>query len=146
MAFYSQSAVFTQTSAAAPSWDIKTAGMNNIRVTEVSITVSVATATSAYGIGRPGNDGSVAQSNGVSFVPDNAVDPPASQTLLATTWTTAPTVPVAFYRRAYLPSTLNAGILWTFPRGLYCVANRGLVAWNIGASTAQGAVYIELDE
>lgn len=144
MAIYSQGQNTTVVSSAAPAFDMKASATNSPRLMEIGINLGAATA-STYGLGRPGNDGSVAQTSGLAVLAENPGDP-AGNTTTAVAWGTAPTVPTTFFRRVYLPATIGAGVIWTFPRGLIMIASRGLVLWNIAASAANTHIWAVLDE
>jgi hypothetical protein len=111
---------------------------------ECYINLGAATA-SVYGIGRPGNDGSVAQSSPLAVLAENPNDP-TGQSTTAVAWTTAPTVPTTFFRRIYLPGTIGAGVIWTFPRGLILATSHSLTLWNIAANSANTHIHIVVDE
>jgi len=144
MAIYSQGSNTTVATTTAPSFDIKASATNSPKIMEYGLNLGAATA-STYGIGRPGNDGSVAQTAPVLLQAENPADP-AAQSGTAVAWGTAPTVPAIFMRRCYLPATIGAGIIWTFPRGLTCAVSKGIVNWNIAASAANTAFWIIADE
>lgn len=144
MAIYSQGSATTVGTVTAPSWDLKASSTNSPKVMEYGLNLGAATA-STYGVGRPGNDGSVAQTSPVLLQAENPADP-AAQTGTAVAWSTAPTVPTVFLRRCFLPGTIGAGIIWTFPRGLTIPVSKGLVNWNIAASSANTAFWIICDE
>jgi hypothetical protein len=144
MAIYSGGFNTTVATSAAPSFDIKSASTNSPKLMEYGINLGAATA-STYGLGRPGNDGSVAQTSAVLLQAENPSDPTA-QTGTAVAWGTAPTVPAIFLRRCYLPATIGAGIIWTFPRGLTLPVSKGVVNWNIAASAANTAIWAICDE
>lgn len=60
----------------------------------------------------------------------------AAQTLCDTAITTQPTITANTYlRKAVLPATIGAGIIWTFPTGLVVPTSAGLLLWNFGAGT-----------
>lgn len=145
MAIYSQGVNTTVTGSGAPSYDIKASATNAPKLMEYGLNLGAATA-STYGIGRPGNDGSVAQTSPVAFQAENDGSDPTAQTGSAVAWGTAPTVPSVFLRRCYLPATIGAGIIWTFPRGLTIRVSRGIVNWNIAASSANTAIWAVIDE
>jgi hypothetical protein len=144
MAIYSQAQNTTVVTAAAPAFDMKASASNSPKLMEIGINLGAATA-STYGLGRPGNDGSVVQTSGLAVLPENIADP-AGNTTTAVAWGTAPTVPTTFLRRIYLPATIGAGVIWTFPRGLTMAASKGLVLWNIAASSANTHIWCVLDE
>lgn len=144
MAIYSQGFNTTVVTTTVPSADIKASSTNSPKLMEYGLNLGAATA-STYGLGRPGNDGSVAQTSPVLFQAENPADP-AAQTGSAVAWGTAPTVPTIFLRRCYLPATIGAGIIWTFPRGLTLPVSKGVVNWNIAASSANTAIWAIVDE
>ena len=144
MAIYSQGQNTTVVTSAAPSFDILAASTNSPKLMEMGINLGAATA-STYGIGRPGNDGSQAQTAGLAVLAENPADP-TGLTKTAVAWGTAPTVPTTFFRRCYLPATIGSGIIWTFPRGLTMAVSKGIVMWNIAASSANTAVWVVVDE
>lgn len=144
MAIYSQGTITTVGTTTAPSFDIKASATNSPKLMEYGINLGAATA-STYGIGRPANDGSVAQTAPVLLQAENPSDP-AAQTGTAVAWGTAPTVPAVYLRRCYLPATIGAGIIWTFPRGLTLPVSKGIVNWNIAASSAATAIWCICDE
>lgn len=144
MAIYSGGFATTVGTTTAPSFDIKASSTNSPKLMEYGINLGAATA-STYGLGRPGNDGSVAQTSPVLLQAENPADP-AAQTGTAVAWGTAPTVPTVFLRRCFLPATIGAGIIWTFPRGLTLPVSKGVVNWNIAASSANTAIWCICDE
>ena len=144
MAIYSQSQLTTVITSGAPSFDIKASATNSPKVMEWGINLGAATA-STYGLGRPANDGSVAQTAGLALLAENPGDP-VGQSTTAVAWGTAPTVPTTFLRRCYLPATIGAGIIWTFPRGLTLPVSKGIVCWNIAASSALTHHWVVADE
>lgn len=144
MAVYSQGVATTVTTTGAPSFDIKASATNSPKLMEIGINLGAATA-STYGLGRPANDGSVAQTSPVLM---QAEDPgaPAAQTGSAVAWGTPPTVPTVFHRRIFLPATIGAGVIWTFPRGMTMQASKGFVLWNIAVSSANTGIWVIVDE
>src|SRR4051812_24121127 len=117
MAIYDAAILSSNTVSASPSWDLKAGAANLPRVMQLGVSVTVTGATSSFGIGRPGNDGSVSQNGGIAFQSDDP-NTQASQTFWATAWNTAPTLPSAFLRRIFLPNTQAAAAIFTFPRGI----------------------------
>lgn len=144
MAIYSQGQQTTVGTTTVPAFDIKASATNSPRLMELGFINGAATQCT-YGIGRPANDGSVAQTSGLAVLAENPADP-TGQTTTAVAWTTAPTVPTTFLRRPFIPATIGAGIVFTFPRGLIMQASRGIVLWNIAASSAVMNVHVVVDE
>lgn len=62
----------------------------------------------------------------------------AGTSLIDTAWTTAPTVTAASRLMRYtLPATIGAGLIWTFPEGIFirsATATDILVIWNEGGA------------
>jgi hypothetical protein len=144
MAIYSQSQNTTVATVTAPSFDIKASSVNSPKLMEMGLNNGTTTQCT-YGIGRPANDGSVAQTSPLAVLAENPADP-TGQTTTAVAWTVAPTVPAVFLRRIILPATIGAGVIWTFPRGLTLPVTKGICLWNIAASSANTNVWCVLDE
>jgi hypothetical protein len=144
MAIYSQAQLTTVAGSGVPSFDIKASSSNAFRLMEYFVNIGAAT-TSTYGLGRPGNDGSVAQTSGLAVLAENPSDP-TGQSTTAIAWGTAPTGPTTYFRRVYFPNVIGAGVIWTFPRGMITTASHGFVLWNIAASSALTHVHLVVDE
>ena len=144
MAIYSQGQQTTVATTTVPSFDIKASATNSPRLMEIGY-VNGATTQCTYGIGRPANDGSVAQTSGLAVLAENPNDP-TGQSTTAVAWGTAPTVPTTFLRRPFIPATIGAGFIFTFPRGLIMSASKGIVNWNIAASSAVLNFHVVVDE
>ncbi len=49
---------------------------------------------------------------------------------------TQPTITAnTYFKKAVLPGTIGAGIIWTFPDGLVVPVSAGIMLWNFGAGT-----------
>jgi hypothetical protein len=113
-----------------------------IKVLEIGISLVTATGCS-IGLGRP-------QAQGITPVPvifqaeENAANPTA-KTSASLSWATTPSIPAIFLRRAFIPATIGAGVIWTFPRGLELPASSSLVLFNITATPACD-LWIVIDE
>ena len=143
MAIYSQSVLTTVTTNSAPSWDLKASASNEPAVMELGAINGAATACT-YGYGRSAN--TPTQTSPV-LVQAEDEGRPAGLTGSAVAWSVAPTIPAVFFRRAFLPATIGAGIIFTFPRGLLlAAAGASLVQWNLAASSALVAVHCVVDE
>jgi hypothetical protein len=143
MAIYSLSTTTTVTTTTAPSWDVKAAASNDPALMELGAINGAATACT-YQYGRSSN--TPVQTSPVTVLAED-VDRPTGLTTCAVAWSTAPTVPANFFRRAFLPATIGAGIIFTFPRGLILPAGgASLVQWNGAASSALVAVHCVVDE
>jgi hypothetical protein len=143
MAIYSLCLPTTVATITTPSWDVKASASNEPAVMELGIMNGAATACT-YGYGRSGN--TPTQSSITLVVPEDE-GRATGLTGCAVSWSVAPTVPAAYFRRAYLPATIGAGIIFTFPRGIVLAAGgASLVQWNIAASTAAATVHVVVDE
>lgn len=131
-------------SNSALAWMRTTAG-KDMRLWEAGVYRSsgVVTATDV-GFGRPA---------AVSVTPTTIV-PQAEDTSAAAAVctaqiaaTTKPTSPTIFMRRFGIPTTVGAGVIWTWPLGLVVPSGPAeCVVWNIGASTDTFAGYFVYDE
>ena len=145
MALYSQGQVSTVATAAQACFDIKASANISFRLLELGW--STAAATSAiYGIGRPANDGSVAQTAPVLLQAEDGNNTAAAQTGTAVAWTTAPTIPTVFLRRINSSAVIGAGFVLVFPKGIRCDVSKGLVVWNTGTSSALANFWVVCDE
>jgi len=143
MAIYSSSSLTTVVTTTVPSWDVKAAATNEPAVMEIG-TVNGAATACTYGYGRSAN--TPTQTAPVLLQAEDE-GRPAGLTGTAVAWSVAPTVPTVFFRRSYIPATIGAGIIWTFPRGLVlAAAGASLVQWNVAVSSALTAVHCVVDE
>lgn len=143
MAIYSLALASTVTTSGAASWDVKAAATNEPAIMEIGVINGAATACT-YGYGRSGN--TPTQTSPVLLQAEDE-GRPAALTGCAVAWSVAPTVPTQHFRRAFLPATIGAGIVFTFPRGIVLAASSAsLVQWNLAASSASIAVHVVADE
>lgn len=143
MAIYSCSLPGTVGTITTPSWDVKASASNEPAVMEIGIMNGAATACT-HGYGRSANSPT---QTGTTLVQAEDEGRPAGLTTCAVTWSTAPTVPAVFFRRTFLPATIGAGMIFTFPRGLVLASgSSSFVQWNIAASTAVFVVHVVVDE
>ena len=143
MAIYSLATQTTVVTTTVPSMDWQGASGNNPKVMELFIN-NGATTQCTYGYGRSAN---TPVQTGTTLVQAENYADPAGKTTNAVTWSTAPTVPAVFLRRAILPATIGAGMIFTFPRGLTLQgAGPSFVQWNIAASSAVLNAHIVVDE
>lgn len=143
MAIYSLALASTVTTTGAASWDVKAAATNEPDVMEIGAINGAATACT-YGYGRTAN--TPTQTSPVLLQAEDE-GRPAALTGCAVAWSVAPTLPAQFFRRAFLPATIGAGIIFTFPRGITLAASSSsLCQWNLAASSALIAVHCVADE
>lgn len=144
MSLYSLALNTTITTTASPAMDWKASSTNQPRVLEFGVMLGAATA-STYGVGRSAN--TPTQTGATAVLPENPGDPNPGQTTGAVTWSTAPTVPSAFFRRGSVSGTVGAGIIWTFPRGIVlAAAGPSLVLWNLATNSANTNCWVVVDE
>ena len=143
MAIYSLSLASTVTTSGAASWDVKAAATNEPAVMELGVINGAATACT-YQYGRSAN--TPTQTSPVLLQAEDE-GRPAALTGCAVAWSVAPTVPAQFFRRTFLPATIGAGMIFTFPRGIVLASSSAsLVQWNGAASSASVVVHTVCDE
>ena len=110
--------------------DIETSAADSVRLMDVEHRQAVGVGTTQIGLGRPAN--TPVGIGPIGFIADDpGSNVPAARTFLFTNWSTAPTVPAAFFRRYSTTSVVGTGVLWTWPQGLAVAPSAGLVLWNI---------------
>lgn len=132
------------TAANTPVWEIKAGSSNRCRVLELGFTQVTAVA-GIIGVGRPQAAG-VTPTSPQNFVKEDDGNAPTAATKAAVAWGTAPTFPLSFIRRACMPATIGAGVLWTFPRGLPIPPSSALVVWNFFLAGPTLDVFAVIDE
>lgn len=111
-------------------------------VFEAGWTLATANAT-VIGFGHPGA-GTTPATNSAGQPEDMAG--PTSTVNVAVTWTTYPTAPANFFRRASFPNTVGAGIIWTFPRGVTVPTSNSICFYNINTLGANSDCWLVWDE
>ena len=143
MAIYSGDFATTVTTTSAPAMDFRGGSANSPAVMEVAIVLAAATA-STYWFTRSAN--SPTQTGTTALLAENPADP-TSSTTQAVTWSVAPTQSGAVFRRAVLPATIGAGVVYTFPRGFKIAAAAATaMVWNAATNSANTNVRIVVDE
>jgi hypothetical protein len=137
----------------APICSLRAANANrDARLFEMGVFVATAQ-TADVQFGRPATAGTATTSVGPQasgFGLDNVAG--AGNVVVDTVWTTTPPTAIAatnVWRRAFLPATIGAGVIWTFPEGIVVPANGGSVClWQntAGAATQTYNVYFDFDE
>jgi hypothetical protein len=143
MAIYSAAQRTTSGTAATAAWEVRSTSTNKPKIMELGLTQVAATA-SVFGIGRPAAIG-VTPTTPVTFLDEQDGGGPAGLTTCAVAWSTGPTVPANFFRRAAFPATIGAGIIWTFPRGIGIPISGSIVLWVIATASVVD-VYAVADE
>jgi hypothetical protein len=136
MALYSLGLNSYSALASTPVWDIRSPATGRPSLLELSIINGLTSSASGFGFGRSATAGT--QLGPIKPIPDDPRDPPALSTC-AVTWTTMPTIPTQYFRRISLVSTLGAGVIWTFPRGIVMGASSSL---SIFATASGNPLYI----
>jgi hypothetical protein len=93
---------------------------------------AVTAAAAVIGLGTPAAIGITPLTYYKVISEDPAV--PLGTTLVATQWTTAPTVPSFFYRRFALRALIGCPLIVGFPRGITVPQSNSVVLWNITAN------------
>jgi uncharacterized membrane protein len=117
--------------AAQPNTEIRATSSDRPLLMELHMMCVAATAGSV-GIGVPALIGVTPTTSYRVIAEDPAV--PLGATIVATAWTTAPTVPAFFYRRLYLKAAIGQPLIVGFPRGLTIPQSGSLVLWNIATN------------
>ena len=144
MAIYSGDFNTTVTTTGAPCMDFKGAATNSPRVMELAFVMAVATASTYYWV-RSTN--TPTQTSTSLCLAENPGDP-AGLTTQAVTWSpTAPTFSGVAFRRAVLPATIGAGVVYTFPRGfVIAAAGASGCVWNAATNGNTMNVRVVIDE
>jgi hypothetical protein len=129
------------TTTAAACLEIIAASSKRAEILEIGLTLNAATA-SVFGLGRPAAAGAGPTSPVAVLGEDPTI---TGATTLAMAWTTPPTAPTNFLRRASLAASIGAGVIFTFPRGLIISASSSLVLWNLSAVSVAD-VWVVLNE
>ncbi len=143
MAIYSLAQRTIVTAAAGATWEIIAGAVRRPRILEIGLSQVTAVA-GTYGLGRPQAIG-VDPTTPVTFSAELVGDHVSTVTAVVAWTTTAPTVPSLYLRRVTCPATIGAGVIWTFPRGLYLPAAGTLVLWVIATAPVLD-VWCVLDE
>lgn len=142
MAIYSLANRTTSATTTTPSLEVRAGATNRPRLLEMGIWLNAAT-QSPIGIGRPQAVG-ITPTTPVTVQAEDPADA-AGLTQTALAWGTAPTVPLAFFRRVNIAATIGAGVILTFPRGIVIAASGSLVTWNI-AAVSLADIHVVVDE
>ena len=132
MSIYSLSQRTIVVGAGGATWEIRTAATDLPRVLELGFSQVTAVAAT-MGIGRPQAIG-VNPTTPVTFLAEDAGDPASTVTACVAWTTTAPTVPLNFFRRITCVAAIGAGVIWTFPRGLKIQISNSIVLWVIATA------------
>ena len=146
MSTYSLSVRTSNATISQACWEIYTPSTLGIKIFEIGIS-TVTAQTMILGLAKPLAAG-VGQTTPANFIPEQDSNLPTSKTLSAVAWgTSAPTIATAgFLRRVSIVSAIGAGIIWTFPRGLYVPPSTSMCIHNISASTGFLDCWAVIDE
>lgn len=126
---------------AAACFEIRTAAADRAMVKEIHISLVTAAAT-VIGIGRPAAIG-VTPTSPKTVLPEDFAAPAGTVTT-AVAWGTGPTVPANYLERWSFPATIGAGVILTFPSGIYIPVSSSLILWNIlGGATLDVTVVVD---
>jgi hypothetical protein len=131
MAIYSLSQRTIVTAAGGATWEIRTTATVRSQLLEIGFSQVTAVAAT-MGLGRPQAIG-VTPTTPVTFLQEDPGEPNGNTTACVA-WGTGPTVPTQFFRRVTCPATIGAGVIWTFPRGLFVAISSSIVLWVIATA------------
>jgi hypothetical protein len=116
-----------------PCAELRSTSSDKPRLLELGMLQAAAAASAMQiGLGVPAAIG-IGPISPTKMLAEETADP-AAAVLVATQWTTKPTVPTAFYRRAGAAAGVGNGLILGFPRGLTIALSSSLVLWNILAN------------
>jgi hypothetical protein len=142
MSLYSLGLETTDTTINHACLEIYTPATLAIKVMEIGFSQVTATACE-FGLGRPAAQGITPVA--VLFQAEQSTTDPAAKTNASLSWGTSPTAPTIYLRRVATPAAIGAGVIWTFPRGLYLPPSASLVIFNITASVGLNC-WVIIDE
>lgn len=144
MARYSAGVTTPAAAAAAAFATLHALTTDRPSIVEIGIFLNAATASSIQLIHAANTP---VASTSVLGQAEDAADPAATINI-DTAWSTAPTITAMIpLRRAVLPATIGAGVIWTFPQGLKLLISDWLVLWNYGGAAGSAlSVYFVWDE
>ncbi len=131
MAIYSLGVRTSNTTSAAAALEIFTRSTaDSVRLLEMTLSLVNGT-TSIVGVGFPAAIGL-----GPTLTYGLQEDPPVpgSTVGVALSWTTGPTAPANFYRRATVAGPVGSSWPFTFPRGLVFTYRQSIVLWNLATN------------
>lgn len=143
MAIYSLSQRTIVTAAGGATWEVRTAATDRAQVLELGFSQVTAVA-STMGLGRPQAIG-VSPTTPQTVLAEDFAEPTGTVTACVGWGSTAPTVPLNFFRRVTCPATIGAGVIWTFPRGLQIQVSFSIVLWVIATAPVLDA-WVVLNE
>jgi len=148
MALYSVANRTTSGTTATAAEEVIAGSTVEHKIFELGLSLVAATA-STYGFGRPGATG-VTPTSPINLLAEDGGNTSGStagtsQAETAIAWGTGPTVPANFARRASLPATVGAGLIWTFPRGFITLKTLSTVLWNL-ATNSVADCWVVVDE
>jgi len=141
MAIYSLSQRTIVTSAAAATWEIRTVATIRSQILEIGFSQVTAVAAT-IGLGRPSSLG-LSPTTPQTFLAEDAGEPVGNTNACVAWASTVPGVPANFFRRVTCPATIGAGVIWTFPRGLFIAVSASLVLWVIATAPVLDAWAVE---
>jgi hypothetical protein len=143
MALYSLAQRTSIVTISNTMWSVISAATNKPKIMEMGLTMVTGTAI-GIGIGRPAAVG-ITPTTPVNFLDESDGGGPAGLTTACLAWGTPPTSPTQFLRRFFMPATIGAGVIATFPRGLGMPISQNVTFFNITAGVTTD-VYAVVDE
>jgi hypothetical protein len=139
----------TKTSGAAAGAIValRAGSARDIRLFEVGVFASTAV-SGTVGLGRPAAIGVTPGTATGPIGSGNGYDPVAGAgvSTIDASWGTAPTAPAVYWRRAVLPATIGAGVIWTFPDGIVIPVSATVTLHQISTAAVGYEIYFEIEE
>jgi hypothetical protein len=125
------------------------AGIRVPEIREMGLTLNTAVACE-FSVGTPGNTPATPTAP-LTVQAINHQDPAGHTTVAGSTWSTTPTVPANPTRRAQLPATIGAGVIWVWNPGefqLYSTTAPGqfLSVWQLSVLAVNVDWYVKVAE
>jgi hypothetical protein len=150
MTRYSVAFSKTTTAAAGPMMDIRTATAKDLRVWEIGCFVETAV-SGTIGLVRSTSAGTTPGGDQTGQAEDYS-NTRAFASHFYTTYATEPTQASFYMRRAVLPATIGAGIIWTFPEGMTVptstdiATGNGLMLRQLSTAIVTYSIYAVVEE
>jgi hypothetical protein len=144
MARYGAAFSKTTSAAAGPIVNLVNTANADARVWEIGVFAETAV-SGTIGLVRATGAGTTPGGNVAAVAEDTQSG--ATTTSLFTTYATEPTQATVYVRRAVLPATIGAGIIWTFPMGIFVPSGTavGLLLRQLSTAAVTYSVYMAFD-